>query len=69
MQMLRVAKNVPNAAHASLSEACSWLLKSSGLKTLASAAKFNPVPSNEDDMKLYISPTHNRSDTLIHNRC
>jgi hypothetical protein len=59
MQMLRVAKNVPNAAHASQSEACSWLLKSPGLKDLASAANFRPEPGNHEDMKLYSPFTHN----------
>ncbi len=59
VQMLRVAKNVPNAACASQSEACLWLLKSPGLKDLASAADFRPEPSNDKDMKLYSPFTHN----------
>jgi hypothetical protein len=59
IKMLLVAKNVPNAAHASQSEACSWLLKSPGLKVLASAADFRPEPSNDKDMKLYSPFTHN----------
>jgi hypothetical protein len=69
MQLLREAKNVPNAARASQSEACSWLLKSSGLKVFASAANFDPVPNKEEDMTLYSPLAHNRSDTLMLNCC
>jgi hypothetical protein len=55
IEMLRVAKMVPNAGHASEHEACSWLFKSPSLETFVKAASFALKPSKENDMKLYFA--------------